>query len=1343
MTKQTILIFLIGISLFLSASLKKLHHSHQHKHHLKKSHNPHDLLEEADYESFIQHFTFPFFDLNNILFGKSPKKESCTENNNTKNINIDERKNEGLNKNNNKENDLSKKDDILKQTKIKEEGSKHVPDCGCDNNKFYSDLNNDYIKKCRKNITEKKIIGQDKDDNSSLKENLKDVNKHLKQAKEQKPQKEAKKKSPIENTKAKEKAHIINNNLKTASPNGACLEEDENEDYRNSLHDFNIFKPYSFSKNTYDMNATEDSSSENFKALNGKKSFNKDSKNIAIARANNSCATAKSCGHGKAIARSFEGGQATAISLGDGEAVSEVKNNGKATAISYNNGKSVAKSHGKGISEAISKGDGKAVAISSDNSYSRAIAVGNSNSTALSSDNAIALSNANSFAHSDADAKHNSTSISNSTSKANSLAVATDNSFANATANANSVALSTASNNSVAQSNAISDAEALAKASGNGISQVLANANSHAVAESKDNSVVIVESNSESKSSSEAKGPEATHDGPNILIANAQNLIANKPTLKLRGSDLGRNHNYGSFLMIKKIELPRFNENQNMFDYLKLNLDDMQDGTALINTELHGGGGIFGLFKTHTDPIENSIPCQKANSNENNSTICSNIPNDTANKIVQAQNNNVEQTKQSIEALIGVPISKDTDQKPFFGEAKSDLNKDSCLTNPNNSNTYDKDKIIEANRNIDFSKMENQSDFVKDLIKKINNEDCILNYDAGPVFNTIVKKKEKDNPETPLENNCIDKNNISNQNILDENKNEDQGKTIQDSDNNKTTNEINNFQNASLNSENELGENCDNKSFLDGSANSQGNDQDNNIKDKNALSNCLPNGDGVNLDKENNAIIIDDPNNKNKKLKVNQSLNFSKNRINRNFNSQNSDFSAKSTIENLCDDEDKKGILSPEDESNKELNKLEGLEEDDNYDYPNLAGKKHRNKRKSKNKEPRKNKNKKYRSKRKRRSSDDGLGDIEDFDKQYFKSKNEDENENTCNKKEDENHETTIKDNTNIDEKPIIEADKTLYTQAPSEPIACLNEENKIPIIRNSISKEVQKENSAEEISKMSTGICNESNKDKIHSIWTNTKFKALDIACSNKGDIMAIGEDKKLYKYDIQNNTFEILKQEDELSNLVRIDLGSNATPFAITDTGNTYFLNSNSSWIRLPGCSTDISIGKNGEIFKLGCSEKKRGFSIYQLSCEIEEDYNKFGGRTKIFKGLDYYLRDYYANLQCNWTNFPGYAKSLIVGNDGLPYIISKKNKFVYKSDGIYWDAVSGIKAKDISISNENVLFIVGEDAKIYEIFNDKDNEVVLFDNIDAEKISTGPYSRPSIIKTKEGVVYTSSKI
>jgi len=764
--------------------------------------------------------------------------------------------------------------------------------------------------------------------------------------------------------------------------------------------------------------------------------------------------------------------------------------------------------------------------------------------------------------------------------------------------------------------------------------------------------------------------------------------------------------------------------------------------------------------------------------NTNCASISNNNPVASTNilSITNTKNNNATSeasggdiSKRLMEALMNAPCStsETIDKKPVLSQ---NVQNTPSSKDPNCDLKPEKEKLNQSGAKIDLSKIDTQSDFVKDLIKKINNEDCILNYDAGPIFNSIPSKTN--NLETPspitinnsanksgneIDNNTFQSTNNPNTDILKQERNKEN--TFKECEAN---NRVNNIHRQNQLESNPSLTATSNGKEISSTANEMG--QNENIGDSQA-------GEGICLDRQNNCIIKDDLNGKNKNIKLSQSLNFSKNEVNKNFHSANSDFNVKNSIDNSSEKEFRTGSDLPEQESENE-------EDDDDceiieiYDTDNDEDESRRHSRPRKCRSNKRGKKKDY-SNRRKSSNKESIEDINDFDNQNFKSlpKNE-KGKKRCKKlsKAKSGKRKTDEVPSKNDDKLLNIAgqstdncssppDTILNLQTPTSQInrdanyingldntICNNNLN----TNNSVTKGLLKSSSTnsndssstsdQDITKITTPISIESAKNKIHSIWTNTKFKAVDVACSNKGDIMAIGEDKKLYKYDIQNNKFEILKQEDELSNLKNIELGSEDTPFTITQNGNTYFLDSKNNWVRLPGCATDISIGKNGEIYKLGCTQRTRGYSIYHLSCSIDDEN---GGGENVMKNLDHYLKNYYKNLQCKWTNFPGFAKTIIVANDGLPYIISKKNNFVYKSDGTYWDAVSGIKAKDISISNENILFIAGIDGKVYEIFNDKDSEVALFDGIAAEKISTGPYSRPSIIKSCDGIVYTSSKI
>lgn len=1340
-----VLIFILRFCILMLTNQKKLR---QHHHRHSQYHLNADNLEELELEnSFIQNVSVPLLDLKSLLeknfYNKVPDDE------------IDKKIRETKLGSTNDKDLLSNTEDKKEK---KEKNDKNT--ANNDNSDKYSKINKDFIDEKKNNLCKKHTkLNEELDDFDNFSFSaMNDIDDQNQKALEDFKKGDEQNKDSGDNPRS---ASVKDNKDKLdQKPNQSTqpllkdvkepLEKEDKDlkDFKEAIKHIDIFKPYNYSKKTYGMTATENTLSERLKDFNGKKSINKNEDNLAIAKSDNGIAVAKGKGAGRAISKSGEGSQATSICMGEGSAIADAKNLGTATAVSYDNGKAVSKSLG-GFSEAVSKGAGNALAVSSDSSFSRAIAIGNANSTALSSDNAIAISKADSRSLSDSYANKNSTALSNSTSRANSLSIATDNSFSNSTALANSFSVSTATNNAIANSNADSDAQAIAKSSGNGISQVLANANSQAIAESKDNSVVIVEANSNSKATGDShtskKSKEqgmdkiqstlskaASQDVP--LIKAALNLNKNKLKESLQKDD-----KYPSFIMIKKIQFPYAKNirDQDLYDFFRLNLMTESDNTNSLTPETASSvvtskpeDNSAKVSSTEAQPTTDTISkeqcAEKANNSKSNETTDYKIDNTFASpenkeaKVTTLATDNNQSANNSTTWI--------NDNQPTKSEGKN-IN----LTTENNSqiNTENTNKILSdivnnatatniqldnVDKKLDISKIDSQSAFVKEIIKKFNNEDCVLNYDAGPIFNSIIKNQN----ENKEENKSINTQNASEikQENLTKPAGEEKNPSNTASEAEKTPNECSqpvfDLKKDAVNKE-------DNKAFLMQTPDvNQTQSSPVEHKDKDIL-----------IDKKNNVVHINQTNGDNKNIKIDQQVEMSRNKVNRQFNSENSDYNVKNTIEHVSGtDIDKEDKNKPDAfaENNKDF--YDGSQEypfhDSNFDDHSY------------------NEN-----------------NPDEYQEDEFRPKISKRKKNKAKLRKHKKKNNIYEDNNFSEDYPTINGDNDLHEYITSEKHKALQQQKSNKRLNDNLDKiNLYNENQSNDFPPNQI-LNNPENRmnipasipvnNKLHNIWTKTDFKAIDIACSNKGDIMAIGEDKKLYKYDINKNLFEILSQEVQLSGLKNIDLGPEATPFVVTENGNTYFLDSKSRWIKLPGCSTEISIGKHGEIYKLGCTKRKRGYSIYKLKCFVGIDGNPENGFLEdsgdveyVTKSLDFYLKNYFDNLKCEWETFPGYGRTIIVGNDGYPYIISMKNNFVYKYDGIDWDAVSGIKAKDISISNEDNLFLAGLDGKIYKIpQREKDADAITFDCLEAEKISTGPFSSPSIVKSKSGFVYTASKI
>jgi hypothetical protein len=367
---------------------------------------------------------------------------------------------------------------------------------------------------------------------------------------------------------------------------------------------------------------------------------------------------------------------------------------------------------------------------------------------------------------------------------------------------------------------------------------------------------------------------------------------------------------------------------------------------------------------------------------------------------------------------------------------------------------------------------------------------------------------------------------------------------------------------------------------------------------------------------------------------------------------------------------------------------------------------------------------------------------------------------------------------------------------------------------------------------------------EKIQVNWVETDLVAQDITIDAQGYAYAAGLDGFIYEYEnnitwekvqglseaeVNNKNFdntEISSTPDSLGNIIRVATGNDATPYAINGAGDTYYLNCNHRWEKLPGCAKDIAVGRGGEVYKLGCERRKGGFRIYKLICNYpcnkckkclrykrndkfrenkgnmfivtpgkegnnvyndnDPNYNNISmlqvksvefmnKLSKSFDGDDYIsdnkseetssdendskdlnkdscFSDYsfsYAkdNKRCHWFNVAGGGVRIAVHPNGNPFTINEEGGVEYYN-GFDWTVIPGIKAIDLAISNEGVLFFVGMDFSIYRLIPKKYTEdyssyrLAKLTGQRAIAITVGPYSQPLIVG--EGYkVYSSSKL
>jgi len=257
---------------------------------------------------------------------------------------------------------------------------------------------------------------------------------------------------------------------------------------------------------------------------------------------------------------------------------------------------------------------------------------------------------------------------------------------------------------------------------------------------------------------------------------------------------------------------------------------------------------------------------------------------------------------------------------------------------------------------------------------------------------------------------------------------------------------------------------------------------------------------------------------------------------------------------------------------------------------------------------------------------------------------------------------------------------------------------------------------------------------------WHTSNFMgATDIGIGSEGHAYVVGLDGKLYSHDFLLNTYTLVGGNTKIPPINRVDVDTDGIPYVVCATGETYYLDCNNNWIQLSGCARDIGVGRGGEVWKVGCDNRKGGFGIWKLFCSCNCDC---GCERKCLK---YKQMNYISNIQtikqskCYWYRIEGGASRIDVNPEGNPWVVTDIGD-VFGYDGVNWHYVKGVLGRDITVSNENMTFVVGLNKSIYALKNTKDITWTEISGAGLE-ISAGPLSQPWIVGS-ENKIYDLSK-
>lgn len=262
---------------------------------------------------------------------------------------------------------------------------------------------------------------------------------------------------------------------------------------------------------------------------------------------------------------------------------------------------------------------------------------------------------------------------------------------------------------------------------------------------------------------------------------------------------------------------------------------------------------------------------------------------------------------------------------------------------------------------------------------------------------------------------------------------------------------------------------------------------------------------------------------------------------------------------------------------------------------------------------------------------------------------------------------------------------------------------------------------------------------------WKATGMLANDIGVGSQGDTYAAGIDGHLYFYDFLNSQWKQVTGDFDLGSITRVDVGPDGTPYVVTQSGNTYYLNEYNEWILLPGCGSDIAIGRGGEIYKIGCDLNLNGYGIYRLfKSEQEEKKGKKKPNCKCIRKRGYCQECSKRNKKFEeksqyWFKLSGSGIKLSISPSGMPYITNSSGMILSYEKSNWKPILAGGFARDISVSNDGELFYIDIFHNIFRIIN-RQGFVYQLCGI-ANEIASGPFSQPFIIGTDHNV-YTASK-
>lgn len=300
-------------------------------------------------------------------------------------------------------------------------------------------------------------------------------------------------------------------------------------------------------------------------------------------------------------------------------------------------------------------------------------------------------------------------------------------------------------------------------------------------------------------------------------------------------------------------------------------------------------------------------------------------------------------------------------------------------------------------------------------------------------------------------------------------------------------------------------------------------------------------------------------------------------------------------------------------------------------------------------------------------------------------------------------------------------------------------------------------------------------------TIVKKLEFKQLDpnlcfsdLGVNSEGIIVGVGLDGQLYEYAFADQTFNVIVTDYEISNMWRVDINYDGIIYVITRCGDTFYLDCERRWVKLPGCAIDIGAGRSGEIFKLGCEKpencsapaipgtgKPSSSHVYKLICSC--NCKCCDRRCKVFlKRYKYQTCEPAEKRICYWILLPNDLKDFFGRPKKFTRIDAKFTGFPIVTDGdrtiyefmggdenkfkqIYQAPIIFTDINDIASDNDGNDFYCTDLACYIVTGSNSETRILDYSGFSkgASDVSVGPFGMISFINDNDKRMYTVAKV